>query len=120
MAVFVSDEEFEEFMMDAIDAIPPRFASELENVVFFMEQEPPEDEPAETLGLYDGLSIDERADGYGFPGDYPDSITVFKGPHERHASSREELAHEVYVTIIHEVGHYFGMDDARIEAMGYA
>lgn len=120
MAVFVSDEEFEGFVMDAIDAIPPRFASELENIAFFMEEEPPEGEPEDTLGLYDGLSLDDRADGYGFAGDFPDSITIFKGPHERLAASREELAREVRVTVIHEVGHYFGMNDEQIEAMGYA
>jgi predicted Zn-dependent protease with MMP-like domain len=120
MGVSVSEEEFEGFVMDALDAIPERFADELVNIAFFVEDEPPEDEPADTLGLYDGLSIDERADGYGYPGDFPDSITIFKGPHERRASSREELAHEVYVTVIHEVGHFFGMDEDQVEAMGYA
>ena len=120
MGVHVSDEEFEGMVADAIDSIPERFTAELENIAFFMEDEPPEGEDPDLLGLYDGLSLDERALGYGYPGDMPDSITVYKGPHERMCESVGELAEEVRVTVVHEVGHYFGMDEDQIEDMGYA
>ena len=57
------------------------------------------------------------ADGY--DGDLPDVITVFKGPHERCFGSRTELVAEIGKTVVHEIGHYFGIDDARLREMGY-
>lgn len=69
------------------------------------------------LGLFDGLSIVERANGY--DDDIPDVITVFKGPHERCFDSREEIVEEVGKTIIHELGHYFGLNEDQLAAMGY-
>ena len=69
------------------------------------------------LGLFDGLSIVERANGY--DDDIPDVITVFKGPHERCFDSREEIVEEVGKTIIHELGHYFGLSEDQLAAMGY-
>ena len=71
----------------------------------------------ELLGLYDGVSLPDRADGY--DGDLPDVITVFKGPHERCFGSRTELVAEIGKTVVHEIGHYFGIDDARLREMGY-
>lgn len=69
------------------------------------------------LGLFDGLSLVERADGY--DDDIPDVITVFKGPHERCFESREEIVEEIGKTIIHELGHYFGLNEDQLAAMGY-
>ena len=69
------------------------------------------------LGLFDGLSIVERADGY--DDDIPNVITVFKGPHERRFSSREEIVEEIGKTVVHELGHYFGLDEEQLAAMGY-
>ena len=71
----------------------------------------------ELLGLYDGVSLPDRADGY--DGDVPDVITVFKGPHERCFGSRAEIVEEIGKTVVHEIGHYFGIDDARLYEMGY-
>ncbi|MEC4273084.1 metallopeptidase family protein [Adlercreutzia sp. R25] len=73
--------------------------------------------PDDLLGLFDGLSLVERADGY--DDDIPDVITVFKGPHERCFESREEIVEEIGKTIIHELGHYFGLDEDQLAAMGY-
>lgn len=75
------------------------------------------DEINDLLGLFDGLSIVERANGY--DDDIPDVITVFKGPHERCFNSREEIVEEIGKTIIHELGHYFGLDEDQLAAMGY-
>lgn len=76
-----------------------------------------EDKLDDLLGLFDGLSIVERANGY--DDDIPDVITVFKGPHERCFDSREEIVEEVGKTIIHELGHYFGLSEDQLAAMGY-
>ena len=67
--------------------------------------------------LFDVLSLGERAGSY--DDDIPDVITVFKGPHERCFDSREEIVEEVGKTIIHELGHYFGLTEEQLAAMGY-
>ena len=128
--VKLSDREFEDAVQQAIDSIPSRFRAELENIAFFVEDEPSADdlrdgdgyltEDGDMLGLYDGISLLERADGYGEMGDYPDSIIIFKGPHERLEGTKEEVLEEVRKTVIHEVAHYFGMDEDQVDAMGYA
>lgn len=125
----ITDEEFETMVADAIDSIPERFIAELENVVFLVAEEPSEEQLYEDeigdeevlnnmMGLYEGISIDERGDGYGWF-DSPDTITIFKRAHEFRCNSRAEIAEEVRRTVVHEVGHYFGMDEDQIEAMGY-
>ena len=138
----MTDEEFENAVQDAIDSIPDEFLDELENVVFLVDDEPSDEqlaafddeeelddgleldglfsEEGDLLGLYDGVSLMERGDGYGIPGDYPDTITIFKGPHERLEGGREEILEEVRRTVIHEVAHYFGMDEEQVDEMGYA
>lgn len=127
----LSEEEFEQAIEDAIDSIPERFVDDLENVVFLAEDEP-EDWQLERsdgcfspgggglLGLYDGVSLSERGSGYGGLDDYPDTISIFKGPHERLEGGREEILEEIRKTVVHEVGHYFGMTEEQIEEMGYA
>ena len=71
------------------------------------------------LGLYEGIPITERDSGYGSLGDVPDVITIFKGPHERCFNSRDRIVEEIRKTVIHEIGHYFGIDDERLREMGY-
>ncbi|OUO91423.1 Zn-dependent protease [Gordonibacter sp. An230] len=128
----MTDEEFEAAVEEALAGIPERFLGALENVAVVVEDEPDDyhfeimDEPDclgasvqgdELLGLYDGVSLSDRADGY--DGGLPDVITVFKGPHERCFSSRAELVEEIGKTVVHEIGHYFGIDDDRLHEMGY-
>lgn len=128
----MTDEEFEAAVEEALASIPERFLEALENVAVVVEDEPDDyhfgilDEPDcrgasvqgdELLGLYDGVSLPDRADGY--DGDLPDVITVFKGPHERCFDSRAELVAEIGKTVVHEIGHYFGIDDERLLEMGY-
>ena len=71
----------------------------------------------ELLGLFDGASILEQDFFYGE--ELPNVITIFKGPHERSFDTREEVFEEVAKTVIHEIGHYFGMDEQQLKAMGY-
>ena len=127
----MTDEEFESAIAEALDAMPGQFMEALQNVAVVWEEEPSayhlgydeewdaegEDEFDDLLGLFDGLSIVERANGY--DDDIPDVITIFKGPHERCFNSREEIVGEVGKTIIHELGHYFGLSEDQLAAMGY-
>lgn len=128
----MTDREFESAVEEALERIPERFLNALENVAVVVEDEPNDyhldalDDPDclgasmmndELLGLYDGVSLPDRADGY--DGDIPDVITVFKGPHERCFGSRAEIVDEIGRTVVHEIGHYFGIDDARLHEMGY-
>ncbi len=124
----MTDEEFESAVQDAIDSIPDEFLDELENVAIIVADEPEEEdfegdgyftEEGDLLGLYDGIAMTERGDSYGF-GDYPDTITIFKGPHERLEGSRAEILEEVRKTVVHEIAHYFGMDEDQVDEMGYA
>ena len=131
--VHLTDDEFEEMVQDALDAMPEQFMADMENVAVVIADEPTEEElhrldeqgnPAgtryggEILGLYSGVPLTERyfEDG---EGGFPDVITIFKNPHERCFGSREEIAEQVCKTVIHEIGHHFGLDDARLHEMGY-
>lgn len=128
----MTEAEFERTVEEALDLIPDRFLEALENIAVVVEDEPDEyhlgslEDPYslggsycddELLGLYDGVSLPERADGYGM--DAPDVITIFQGPHERCFSTRSEMVQEIRKTVIHEIGHYFGIDDERLHEMGY-
>lgn len=126
----MTDEEFQSAIEEALDAMPPQFADALDNIAVVMEDEPSayhlgydegeKFDPSEAddlLGLFDGLSIVERA--YGCDDDIPDVITIFKGPHERSFGSRDEVVKEIGKTVIHELGHYFGLEDDRLYDMGY-
>ncbi len=128
----MTDEEFEGTVEEALDGMPDQFLEALNNVAVIWQDEPEgyqldalEEElghggtqrDGELLGLFDGLSIVERANGY--DDDIPDVITIFKGPHERCFPDRDEMIHEIRKTVIHEIGHYFGLDDDRLHEMGY-
>ena len=126
--VRLTDEEFESAIMAAMDTIPEEFLEELENVAIVIADEPDLDDRfgdgyfaagGEMLGLYEGMSLTERDSSYGL-GDCPDTITIFKGPHERVARSREGLFEEVRKTVVHEIAHYFGLDEDEVAEMGYA
>ena len=127
--VHLTDEEFEGAVQDAIDSIPEEFLDMLDNVAILIADEPEEadfegdgyyTEDGDLLGLYDGIGLTERGDYYGAGNDYPDTITIFKGPHERLSDDRDVVLEEIRITVIHETAHYFGMDEDQVDAMGYA
>jgi predicted Zn-dependent protease with MMP-like domain len=117
--VEMSEAEFEEAVADALDAVPTQLTDLMENVVVLVEEEPPEGEPADLLGLYDGTPLTER-DSWWAAGSLPDRILVFRGPTLRMCRDRDEVVHEVAVTVVHEIAHHFGIDDDRLHDLGWA
>ena len=125
--VHLSDEEFEAAVGDALDAIPGELADQMDNVVVLVRDEPEpellteadydEDGLPTLLGLYDGVPLTERDDGWSMV--LPDRILIFKGPLERWCPTREELSAEIGVTVIHEIAHHFGIDDDRLHELGW-
>jgi predicted Zn-dependent protease with MMP-like domain len=115
----MSQAEFEEAVADALDAVPAELMDMLDNVVVLVEEEPPEGEPDDLLGLYDGTPLTER-DSWWAAGSLPDRILLFRGPTLRMCVDREEVVREVSVTVVHEIAHHFGIDDARLHDLGWA
>jgi predicted Zn-dependent protease with MMP-like domain len=120
----VSDEQFEKLVEEAVAAIPERFAKHLNNVAFMVADVPTRRQleaggnlhgGGMLLGLYEGIPLPERDDGYNFV--LPDVITVFKRSHEMTSPSLEALRREVKQTVWHEVAHYFGLDHGQIRAL---
>ncbi|WP_078955930.1 metallopeptidase family protein [Streptomyces sp. NRRL B-1140] len=109
-------DRFEELVSEALDQIPPELARVMDNVAVFVEDEPPADDP-ELLGLYEGTPLTERGEWYA--GVLPDRITVYRGPTLRYCETPEEVVHEVAVTVVHEVAHHFGIEDARLHELGW-
>lgn len=110
--------EFETAVQDGLDRVPLELSQLMDNVVVLVEEEPPEGEPDDLLGLYDGVPLPEREDSWGAPM-LPDRITIFRGPLMRHCTTSEELVEEVAVTVVHEVAHHFGIDDERLHQLGW-
>jgi len=110
-------QEFDDAVADALDGIPAELLAVMDNVVFLVEDEPPSDDP-ELLGVYDGTPLTERDSGWG-AGALPDRITIFRGPTLRMCRTREEILHEVAVTVVHEIAHHFGIDDQRLHELGW-
>lgn len=111
----MTEEEFEVAVADALDAVPPTLLDQLDNVVFFVEEEPPGDDP-ELLGVYDGVPLPERTNE---GGDLPDRITLYRGPLTRMCADQPELVHEISVTVVHEIAHHFGVSDERLHELGW-
>jgi predicted Zn-dependent protease with MMP-like domain len=106
--------EFERVVGEALDSLPKRFADLVENVVIAVEEEPSDEDlesvegDAELLGIYRGVPLTERSHDMPL---MPDEIAVFRGPINRVTRSRAEAVREVRDTVIHELGHYFGLED---------
>lgn len=117
MPVEMSAQAFEDLVADALEEIPDEFWDRLDNVAIFVEDEPPADIEPDTLGVYDGVALTQRCD---YAGVLPDRILVFRKPTLAMCETEEEVAKEVRITVIHEVGHYFGIDDEALHELGWA
>lgn len=126
--------QFEQVVSDAMDDIPQDLLNRIENVAIVVEDEPPADWQArgwdghehsaadghsELLGLYTGIPLTQRGDFYGFGGATPDTIQIFAGPLTRVSRDPQDLKEQIHRTVIHEVGHYFGINDTRLHELGW-
>jgi predicted Zn-dependent protease with MMP-like domain len=111
-------EAFEALVVDELDQLPDDMVEGLDNVVFVVEDRP-EDGSHDLLGLYEGVALTERGQ-YGF-GELPDRIILYREPLLAAAEgSLETLRDEIHVTLVHEIAHYFGIDDDELHRLGWA
>ncbi len=110
----VSEERFEALVGRAIDAIPEPLLNLIDNVVFLVEDE---GEAEGILGLYDGIPLTER-DVYGM-GELPDRIFIYRHAICAICETDEQVIDEVVTTVVHEVAHHFGLDDDRLDELGW-
>jgi predicted Zn-dependent protease with MMP-like domain len=106
---------FEELVSDALDEIPPRLTAAMDNVVVLVEDRNAE-EPA-LLGLYEGIALTERNSDYG--GVLPDRITIYQAAIEEVCETEEDVVAEVAITVVHEIAHHFGIDEATLHELGW-
>ncbi len=116
-------EQFEALVAEALDSLPADIAAAMENVEVVVEDEPPWDmvsrlAPGSTLlGLYHGVPLTQR--GY-YDRMLPDKISIYRGPITRMARTPDRIREQVRRTVIHEIAHHFGKDDARLHELGWA
>ena len=116
MVIEVSPAEFEGLVAQALEAVPPELARLVDNVVFVIEADGPPHDP-DLLGLYEGVALTERGGSYA--GALPDRITIYRNPTLRICDTIEHVIDEVHITVVHEIAHHFGIDDARLHELGY-
>ena len=115
--VEVTEDRFAELVEEAFAAVPEELVALMQNVVLFIEDDAPPEDP-HLLGLYDGVALTERDASYG--GVLPDRIMVYRRPTLEICESEEDVVREVNITVAHEIAHHFGIDDARLHELGYA
>ena len=103
--------EFERFVKNALANLPDEFQTYLGNVVIVVEDEPPED-MADVMGVYEGVPLIDRSIDDAL---LPDTITLYKGPIEQVCSSPSDFENEIRKTILHEIGHFFGLEEEQLE-----
>ena len=113
--VHVSQERFEELVGEALDRLPTKLTDMLDNVVITVEDH--DEEGLGLLGLYRGIALTRRDTHYTFA--MPDEITLFRAALMNFCADEAQLAEEIGVTIVHELGHHVGMDDARLHELGW-
>lgn len=118
-------DRFRQIVTEELDRLPRQFGEHLENVAVVVEKEPTHEqletaglEPdTDTLfGLYEGVALPERSSDYV---GLPDRIVLFAGPLTRHFPSERTLRRQIRITLVHEIGHYFGFDEKSLEKLGY-
>jgi predicted Zn-dependent protease with MMP-like domain len=120
----VSREEFENLVEEALAMLPHHFKMALDNVEILIESVPQDDdldradvsERNSLLGLYTGIPLTERGTWYGTSPVTPDRIQIFQHNIERICRTKKELRYQVFTTVFHELGHYFGMNEDEIRS----
>jgi predicted Zn-dependent protease with MMP-like domain len=109
-------DRFEALVADAVDGLPEWVLQRLDNVEILVEERPPPGQPS-LLGLYEGIPLTSR--GLGYSGVLPDRITLFRRSIEAHARPGGDVRRLVQETVIHEVAHFFGISDERLDELGW-
>lgn len=119
----LSEEAFRELVSDALDALPEDITRLMDNVEVVVEDEPPAESLGRLprtdtlLGEYRGFPLTAR--GINYEGALPDKISIFKGPIERLSSTPNDIREQVRRTVIHEIGHHFGLDEDKLDELGW-
>jgi predicted Zn-dependent protease with MMP-like domain len=121
----ISEKDFDRIVKKAIQDIPQEIQQYLDNIVISVKRRPsrhmleemglPPDEPL--LGMYNGVSLTDRSATS--PPLFPDSIILFQEPLEEMCNTLDHLEEEIEITIVHEIAHFVGISDARLEELGY-
>lgn len=127
MPAHLSLEEFERVVSEVFEGLPDLFRRNIDNVHIAVEDAPPEGvgrrrgvrSGGVLLGLYEGVPLTRRGSWYGMAPVVPDRITLFKANLEAFSRTGEELRENIRDTLIHEIGHYYGMTERQIRAAGY-
>ena len=117
MPLELDEEAFEALVVDELDLLPDEMVDGLDNIVFVVEDRP-EDGSLDLLGLYDGVALTERGQ-YGF-GELPDRIILFREPLLAISETLDGLKDEIHVTLVHEIAHFYGIDDEQLHELGWA
>ena len=112
----MSRADFEVLVSEALDEVPPELAALIDNVAIFVEDVPPSGDP-QLLGIYEGIPLTERGEFYSAV--LPDKISIYRQPTLAICDSIEDVIEEVHITVVHEIAHHFGIDDARLHELGY-
>jgi predicted Zn-dependent protease with MMP-like domain len=105
---------FDDHVRAALDSLPSEIAKALRNIAVVVEDENSED--PDLFGLYEGVPLPERGDD---AGSLPDRIAIYRVPLEAEFPEPAELEREIRITVLHELGHYFGLDEDRLAELGY-
>lgn len=116
MAVVMGRRRFEALVDVAIGQIPGECLALVENCVLMIEDEPDRDDP-DLFGFYEGTPLSDRS--WEYSGVLPDRIVIFRGPILRACRDEDEVVSEVRITVWHEIAHFFGIDDERLDELGY-
>jgi predicted Zn-dependent protease with MMP-like domain len=106
---------FEDVLRAALDDLPPQIAQALHNVAIVLEDENPDD--PDLYGLFEGIPLIE---GGPQPGDLPNRVAIYRRPLEEDFPEADDLRREIRVTLLHELGHSIGLDEDRLDELGYA
>lgn len=123
----LSTEKFEEVVQEMFDALPEQFRHHLDNVQIVVEEIPSREtsekmrlrSPADLFGLYEGIPLNKRGTWYGMYPVVPDKITLYRANIQRGARTDEEVRQRIRDVLIHEIAHYYGMNEEEVRAAGY-
>ena len=111
----IGEEDFYALVEEALATLPKELLDDLENVAIVVEDEP--EDGSEILGVYEGTALTER-DSSWF-GMLPDRVVLFRGPLSRMCEDEDDLFEEIAITLVHEIGHYHGIDEERLHELGW-